>query len=401
MVTAKRSGFLRRFLLVTGTLSIFVSHCFGQAQAPLIVTPPLGQEVSTGAQVVLSVEVTGSEPFTYEWSKNGLPFQGGNQPTLVFASASPMTSGSYGVRINNGSGFAASQLARLQVVDLTAKIVPLALTGWNQDVVLEDSPVPLATADFDTLGAYWFEAGLGGHSDGLPASGHFTSQFNTNVLFQLQPYTANNVLRLQGPSQAAIAGTLTLVTPGPYRSLAILASSGGQEGNRATLGLSFSDGTSVTNLNYMAQDWSIGEPENLAISGLGRYQTLEAPANYQNPNRGYGMYETDINLAALGLEQKILTGLTFTKANDALVTGVFAVSGEPNLTPALSLRVLPDKQTELTVSGFPQTSYRLDSSSNLVSWVPLVAVAGSNGISRFTNAPNSQLGSRFYRVVLP
>ncbi len=395
----KPSGFLRRFLLVTGALSILVNHCFGQA--PVIVTPPFGQEVSAGVGVVLSVQVTGSEPFMYEWMKNGLPLQGGNQPTVVFASASPMTSGSYSVRVNNGSGFATSQLARLQVDDLTAKIVPLALTGWNQDVVLEDSSAPLATADFDTLGAYWFEAGLGGHSDGLPASGHFTSQFNTNVLFQFQPYTANNVLRLQGPSQSIIAGTLTLVTPGPYRSLAILASSGGQDANRAALGLSFSDGTSVSNLNYVALDWGTGEPENVAISGLGRYQTLEAPANYQNPNRGFAMYETDINLAALGLEQKILTGLTFTKANDALVTGVFAVSGEPNTTPTLNLRLLPDKQTELTVSGFPQTSYRIDSSSDLVSWVPLVSVASSNGISLFTNAPGGQLSNRFYRVAVP
>src|SRR2546430_7308243 len=62
--------------------------------------------------------------------------------------------------------------------DLTAKLIPLDLTGWNQDVVLEDSPVPLATASFDTFGADWFEAGFARHSDGLPASRQFTSLFN-------------------------------------------------------------------------------------------------------------------------------------------------------------------------------------------------------------------------------
>jgi hypothetical protein len=157
----------------------------------------------------------------------------------------------------------------------------------------------------------------------------------------------------------------------------------------------------VSNLNYVAQDWSTGESANMPIGGLGRYQTLRAPVGYQNPNQGFRMYETDIDLTALGLDRKFLTGLTFTKANDALVTGIFAVSGEPNTTPALSLRVLLDKRTELTVSGFPQTSYRIDSSSKLVSWVPLVAVADSDGVSRFTNAPASQVSSRFYRVVLP
>src|SRR5438045_2629048 len=56
-----------------------------------------------------------------------------------------------------------------------------------------------------------------GHQDGLPLSRRFTSQFNTNVMFQLQSYEANNVLRLQGSAQTNVQGTLTLVTPGPYR----------------------------------------------------------------------------------------------------------------------------------------------------------------------------------------
>jgi len=403
---AKSSRFLRRIFFGAWALSIVANQCFGQA--PVVVTQPISQEVSAGVQVVLSVEATGTEPFSYVWFKNGQliqggnqPVQGGNQQSLVLTSVSPMASGSYTVRVGNGSGFVTSQVARLQVDDLTAKLIPLDLTGWNQDVVLEDSPVPLATTSFDTLGADWFEAGFAGHSDGLPASGTFTSQFNTNVLFRFQPYIANNVLRLQGSPQANIQGTLTLVTPGPYRSLAILASSAGQSGNTTKLELRFSDGTSVTNLSYVARDWSTPEPANLAISGLGRYQTLEAPAGYQNLGRGFGMYETDIDLAALGLERKFLTELTFTKANDALVTGIFVVSGEPNKIPTVSLQVLPDKRTQVTVLGFPQTSYRIDASSDLVTWIPLVAVASSDGISRFTNAPVSQLSSLFYRVALP
>jgi hypothetical protein len=387
-------------------LSIVADKCFGQA--PVVVTQPISQEVSAGAQVVLSVEAIGTEPFSYVWFKNGEQIQSGNQTAqganqhaLILTSVSPMASGSYTVRIGNGLGFVTSQVARLQVDDLTAMLTPLGLTGWNQDVVLEDSPVPLATTSFDNFGADWFEAGFGGHSDGLPASRQFTSQFNTNVLFRFQPYIANNVLRLQGSPQANIQGTLTLLTPGPYRTLAILASSAGQSGNTTKLELKFSDGTSVSNLSYVARDWSTPEPANLAISGLGRFRTLEAPAGYQNTGRGFGMYETDIDLAALGLERKFLTELTFTKANDALVTGIFAVSGEPNKIPTVSLRVLPDKRTELTVLGFPQTSYRIDSSSDLVTWVSLVAVASSDGISRFTNSPTSQLSSRFYRVVSP
>lgn len=376
-----------------------IAQCYGQA--PLIVTQPVSQEVSSGVPVAMNVEASGSEPFSYQWFKNGLFLQGSNQQSLVIASAAPTTTGTYTVRVMNRSGMAISQMARVNVNGLSASTVPIALTGWNQDVILENSPVPLATADFDTLGAYWFEAGLGGHADGLPASLHFTSQFDTNVLFQLQSYEGNNVLRLQGPREAKTQGTLTLVTPGPYQSLAILASCGGESGNQAGLVLSFSDGTVVSNLTYVAHDWSTGPPANLAITGLGRYQPLQGATIYQNEGRGFGMYETDIDLAALGVEKKLLASLTFTKANDSLVTGIFAVSGQPNKLPQLKLQLLRGQQAELTVSGFPQTSYRVDTSQDLIHWTPLVALASLDGISRFTNTAAGQIGTSFYRVVLP
>jgi hypothetical protein len=124
-MSAKSLQLLRRFLLVISLLSIFVNHCFGQA--PFIVNSPLSQEVSAGVGVALDVEITGAEPFTYQWFRNGQAVPGAEQQTLVFEVVSPVASGSYTVRVLNRSGSATSKIARLQLTEPTAKRAVLNL----------------------------------------------------------------------------------------------------------------------------------------------------------------------------------------------------------------------------------------------------------------------------------
>jgi hypothetical protein len=107
---------------------------------------------------------------------------------------------------------------------------PIALTGWNTDVVFENAASPAATS-FDNLNQRqadaplyaWFESGLQGHTDGLPASRQLVSAVDSEVLFELQPYNTNNVLLLTGVKPS---GKLVLVEPTAYNALFILAAGG-------------------------------------------------------------------------------------------------------------------------------------------------------------------------------
>lgn len=202
-----------------------------------------------------------------------------------------------------------------EVNAVSARLNPITLTGWNQDVVLENAPFPAITADFDTFGSTWFGAGWRGHPDGLPSSLRFTSQFNPEVIFQLQPYTTNNALRLD-TSFSGRTGTLVLAITSPYRSLAILGSSGTGRGT-GTLALNFVDGTSVSNLSFVALDW-YDFSTNLALAGFGRRDSALPPPGYGTAGTGFGFFETDIDLAALGLERKFLKSLTFNQMGLAL-----------------------------------------------------------------------------------
>jgi hypothetical protein len=243
---------------------------------------------------------------------------------------------------------------------------PIALTGWNADVVTDASPAMRFAQQFDyglTPGiAAWYENGImtsGGVTlnNGLPSGKDFTSQFTNTVtgtpsIFHLQPALGNNVLRLAANTGFPASGTLSLVNPAAYSSLAVIASSGAAFGaGSGTLTLNFTDGTSSGPFSYDASDWNhlVPNPQhtNIALGPLGRNNAVNS--NFFVPEgsnflldpgdaQDYVLYETDINLAALGLDAKTLASISFTSASNspdsAAITGVFAVSGVPVSAPA-------------------------------------------------------------------
>jgi hypothetical protein len=274
---------------------------------------------------------------------------------------------------------------------------PMALTGWNAGVLAPydaTTNVPKATA-FDLLNNYCFyQAGLsgnpqvntGGGGKGLPLDGRILSRFDGSV-FQLGPYGGTNALML-GNSYPRF-GTLALTQPRAYNSLAMLAASANGGGN-GTLVINFVDGSRSPVFALRAQDW-YNITTNVAIEGFGRLRLgqsglLTEDAGADNPN----LYQTTINLAALGLNQAIAS-ITFTNpAGSASVSsGIFAVSGVAmspvvNLTqqPKSVTNNLPTQDVTFTAiaMGAPPLSWQWYFSANGSpgTFVPLTGLTGSN-----------------------
>jgi hypothetical protein len=78
------------------------------AQPPVITTPPLGQTVATGANVVLSVAAGGDGPFSYQWLLNGAGIPGATNSTYTILAAQPLNSGSFQVVVANPVAFVQS-----------------------------------------------------------------------------------------------------------------------------------------------------------------------------------------------------------------------------------------------------------------------------------------------------
>jgi len=149
-----------------------------------------------------------------------------------------------------------------------AGYIPIAVTGFNQDMVVEAGAVNdptthyagavTATMDAGTAKTFntWYENGLpGGAGGGLPSPGVFTSAADPTAQFQLAPYTGLNALLLD---QASSTGTLTFATPAAFTSLSILTSSGLGSATSPVLALTihFADGTpALSGLSVVSPDW--------------------------------------------------------------------------------------------------------------------------------------------------
>ncbi len=76
----------------------------GLTDPPFIVTAPESQTLVAGSTVTLSVDASGTAPFTYQWSKNGVSITGANGPTFTLANVQESDAGNYTVTVTNGLG---------------------------------------------------------------------------------------------------------------------------------------------------------------------------------------------------------------------------------------------------------------------------------------------------------
>lgn len=98
---------------------------------PAITSPPQAATVAFGGSTSLTVSVSGTAPFTYQWSKDGSPIDGATDSTLVLSNVVGSSAGSYTVTVTNAVDSVTSAAA---VVTVTPAIVTqpksqTALTG--------------------------------------------------------------------------------------------------------------------------------------------------------------------------------------------------------------------------------------------------------------------------------
>ncbi|MBL9204867.1 MAG: immunoglobulin domain-containing protein [Opitutaceae bacterium] len=129
-VTAASSGSYR--VVATnaggGTQSNPATLTVNSATAPVIVTEPLSQVVVIGASLTLTVDVTGTGPFTYQWRKAGVALGGATQASFTLSSVQTSDAGDYSVSITNAFGTVVSRTATLGVTPtVTSAITNVAV----------------------------------------------------------------------------------------------------------------------------------------------------------------------------------------------------------------------------------------------------------------------------------
>jgi hypothetical protein len=233
--------------------------------------------------------------------------------------------------------------------------IPIVISGFNQDVVVEAGAVNdstthyagavTATMDTGTAKTFytWYEAGLpGGAGGGLPAAGVFTSAADPTTQFLLAPYNKADVLLLD---RDTTSGTLKFAAPQAYTGLSFLTSSGLGSSSSPVLNLTinFADGTApLTGLSIVSPDWFNNGPVALTAAGRVRVDTgTYDHVGSDNPR----LYQENVTLPAAATLHPISSIDIVWSANGSTTahTAIFAVSGavpEPASVSMLSTGVI-------------------------------------------------------------
>lgn len=96
--------------------------------APRILGHPVSTTVAASGTAVLSCEVYGQGPITYQWNKDGKALPGATAATLSLPGLSTANAGDYTVSVTNAAGTTTSRLARLQVAEpVVGRIVNMSV----------------------------------------------------------------------------------------------------------------------------------------------------------------------------------------------------------------------------------------------------------------------------------
>ena len=86
-----------------------------EVDPPTILTQPVSHNLLEGGNITLSVSVTGTPPFSYQWFFNGNPISDATNSTLDKPNLTVEDSGEYSVTISNAAGSVESDTATLTV----------------------------------------------------------------------------------------------------------------------------------------------------------------------------------------------------------------------------------------------------------------------------------------------
>ncbi|MDO7874128.1 GEVED domain-containing protein [Hymenobacter sp. ASUV-10] len=221
-----------------------------------------------------------------------------------------------------------------------AALVPVPVTGFNQDVIANGTSVAapaVSTYDVDGSngGGYCLMVN-GGYSNpsnvaatrGLPVSGILNSASVPGLSFQMASYSAANSLRIPATGLAGVgSGTLTLAAPTKAADIYLLYTGGGGTGANAataTVTVTFTDATTQVFAGQSLADWYTTLATD-ALGGTGRVARTAASGvenNATNPR----LHQLKLTLRNDNMAKDIAS-ITVAKTSTAnCAVNVFAVS---------------------------------------------------------------------------
>ncbi len=168
-----------------------------------IITHPVSTVLNPGGNVTLSVAVTGTSPFSYQWRKNGANIAGGTAATLAIINASSTSAANYDVVVGNVVGSVTSNVAVVSVnspISITSQPVAASVSVGSQAIF---SVTATGTAP---LTYQWRKAGV-------PVVGATSASLTLSSVQESDAGSYDVVLTNPVGTLTSKAATLTINTP--------------------------------------------------------------------------------------------------------------------------------------------------------------------------------------------
>ncbi|MBW3519941.1 MBG domain-containing protein [Flavobacterium sp. NKUCC04_CG] len=216
---------------------------------------------------------------------------------------------------------------------IAQNFVPIKIvSGFNADVIANGiGPVSRSTThrfDIDgfTLMSRDFvaEPGNTALTFGLPIDGRIIASYDPSLIFQLNPYSQNNSLRLEGSVRS---GDLVFQTPENATRIVLLTAAGNAIGSRARFSgeIRFTDNTIQLFNDLYVEDWySWGGSAPTVTYGMGRVSFLD---NLVEESRDFPrLFGVHIDLSVSNYYKKISSIHVFKTSTTTEVLNIMAVT---------------------------------------------------------------------------
>ncbi len=213
------------------------------AVAPTITTQPVAQTVGFNSSFSLSVQVSGTSPFTYQWLKDGVAITGATSSSYFQSSATPANSGTYSVVVTNGAGNVTSNAAIITVN--TAAVPTISTQPVDRQVAAGLSTsfsVSVSSSGTGNLTFQWLK-------NGGPISGATSSSLSFNQLRDTDAGDYSVVITGAGGTVRSDTARLIVLPPAPPTF------SSSNSGRSAALGDSASFSVSMNGSGPFTYQW--------------------------------------------------------------------------------------------------------------------------------------------------
>ncbi|MBS1513154.1 MAG: T9SS type A sorting domain-containing protein [Bacteroidetes bacterium] len=275
----------------------------------------------------------GTAPYTYSWTKNGAAYSTSQNLTNLGP-------GNYLLTVTDANACSTSPV-------VTQQVKPVALTGFNQDVIANGTGAANAstTQPLDDHNYVYYAQGYNNGtttgSYGLPASGIITSAQSASRTYQLASYTGNNSLVLTTTPTtygSANSGTLTFTSPyqAPYATLYVIGTTGNGTGT-VNYTVNFADATTYTG-SISFQDWFLSSATSSSVRAIGSLDrvTWASPGAFDN-STSFNIYEAPISIPGAS-QSKVINSVAFTwSASGTARINLFGITGYTSTTSGIRI----------------------------------------------------------------